>query len=505
MNGTFQIKFVGYLLVIPFLFFLFYAISLIAYSVDTYIDWTQGKVSTQLFSCIIILISIILFWVILYQRHVLLDERDEHIRILRNKEYEFKRSVEPMRKEFKMELLTAEEEYRKKVAEIRDECQRKMTSNRIDYMMKRSEREKQFQDLLAKEKNMSNERINEQRNLFQLKINRLESDLKRIECVLESKTPFHKISSIFAELETAVYDDIEHYLRIKPRPAVVSADIIKEIKEKYRLSVENYREMKYKYDFILTLFPEIKAYIDDDESLIQIERYSSLSDLNDNTDSVRYWLENDEYDRLSEVDRNQLALDRYRSRNKSNWEIGIEYELYIGYLLREGLAPFNNNYKVIQYGELNGVNDLGRDIIAETYEVKDKKTVYIIQCKRWSEDKLIHENAICQLFGTTMEYKIQKGEDNECKYVPMFITTTELSNMAKKFAEMLNVRVIKVPMGDFPMIKCNINGNQKIYHLPFDQQYHKTMIKDDGEFYAKTVKEAVEKGFRRAMRHFNTN
>lgn len=53
----------------------------------------------------------------------------------------------------------------------------------------------------------------------------------------------------------------------------------------------------------------------------------------------------------------------------------------------------------------------------------------------------------------------------------------------------------------YPVIKCNISSNgEKIYHLPFDQQYDRTLIKNNGEFYALTVKEAENKGFRRAFR-----
>ncbi len=53
------------------------------------------------------------------------------------------------------------------------------------------------------------------------------------------------------------------------------------------------------------------------------------------------------------------------------------------------------------------------------------------------------------------------------------------------------------------MIKCNINQStkEKIYHLPFDQQYDRTKITAEcGEFYATTVAEAEKKGFRRAFR-----
>jgi hypothetical protein len=60
-------------------------------------------------------------------------------------------------------------------------------------------------------------------------------------------------------------------------------------------------------------------------------------------------------------------------------------------------------------------------------------------------------------------------------------------------------------MGDFPRIKCNINRTtgEQIYHLPFDQQYDAAVVDcAKGECYAFTVKEAEEKGFRRAKRHY---
>ena len=55
-------------------------------------------------------------------------------------------------------------------------------------------------------------------------------------------------------------------------------------------------------------------------------------------------------------------------------------------------------------------------------------------------------------------------------------------------------------IGDYPMIKCNINRTtgEKIYHLPFDINYDKTVIDPaHGEFYAATVPQAESAGFRR--------
>lgn len=332
---------------------------------------------------------------------------------------------------------------------------------------------------------------------FQITIN------KHLSKILKTKTPFREVANLYADFETAIYEKEEKYLRYKPKPAQHAATKISIIRNDFYRSISKYKVIQYEYELILKLFPEIKIYIDDEESIVQLAKYSSLDELNDNIDRVKYWLKNEEYKTLSENERNQLALDRYKQRKKSKWEIGIEYELYIGYLLREGKPPFNRRYNVIQFGELNGLQDLGRDIIAETYDNKGHKTVLIIQCKRWSDAKVIHENAICQLFGTTMEHQIKHDTYKRWNYIPLFITTTELSDMAKEFAKRLNVQIMTIPIGEFPMIKCNINNGSKIYHLPFDQQYHRTVIKNEGEFYAFSVAEAVSKGFRRAMRHFN--
>lgn len=83
----------------------------------------------------------------------------------------------------------------------------------------------------------------------------------------------------------------------------------------------------------------------------------------------------------------------------------------------------------------------------------------------------------------------------------MLVITNKLSPIAEEFAKRLNVLVYVRPLRDFPMIKCNINQGNKIYHLPFDQQYYRTQIKSSGEFYAWTVKEATEAGFRRARKY----
>jgi hypothetical protein len=61
----------------------------------------------------------------------------------------------------------------------------------------------------------------------------------------------------------------------------------------------------------------------------------------------------------------------------------------------------------------------------------------------------------------------------------------------------------RVEITPYPTIKCNINPNtkEKIFHLPFDQQYDKIVVGDvDGECYVATVEEALSKGFRHAYK-----
>lgn len=317
--------------------------------------------------------------------------------------------------------------------------------------------------------------------------------------LVKSKTPFKDVAELKADFETCIYEKDEHYLRYKPHPAKSSADKIKEIRTIFNENVVETKQMYYKYEFLMSVFPELKTYLEDEQSLIHLGVNSSFDSFEENRDRVLDWLSKEEYMRLSVSDRNQLALDRYKNRNKSNWEIGAEYELYIGYLLRIGTLIFGHEFEVDQYGVKERLNDLGRDIIAEEKDDFGNVTVYIIQCKRWAKDKLLHENVVCQLYGTSLEYEL--CHDKSIKVVPLLVTTAQLSDVAKKFAQRLGVDVIIEEMGEYPMIKCNIDS--MIYHLPFDQQYYTTKVKESkGEFYAWTVEEAERRGYRRAMKYF---
>ena len=228
------------------------------------------------------------------------------------------------------------------------------------------------------------------------------------------------------------------------------------------------------------------------EDLPPMEPEQSFEDYNEEEsgDMVTRYVTKEEYRQLPNSERNQLALDRYWSRRKkSNWLIGKSYERFVGYLYEQ------KGYHVEYFGIKERFEDLGRDLIARKGD-----EILIVQCKHWSKFKSIHENHIFQLFGTTFEYNSR----NKVKAKAVFFTSTELTEVALEMCKQLRIIVKQdFPFKIYPSIKCNVSKRtgEKIYHLPFDQQYDNTRVdQEDLEKYAMTVNEAEKLGFRRAYR-----
>lgn len=296
------------------------------------------------------------------------------------------------------------------------------------------------------------------------------------------------LSKILSEYQTLHYQVAYNYLLNKSRPAESAAETVSLLKRETKKHLEELNFYKFKLAYIEDMYPNISDIFEpgfngkDDFELETAE----------NTDRVRFFISPEEYKELSTTEKNQLALDRYVEQRKSKWQIGRDYEMYVGHRLEE------KGYAVKYTGIVENLEDMGRDLIA----TKNGKTL-IVQCKNWSQEKTIHEKHVFQLYGTLVLYKL----DNpmlEAKGI--FVTTTKLSEKARAVAKELDIKIVEqLPLGDFPRIKCNVNRTtgEKIYHLPFDQQYDTTVINEkDGEFYAFTVKEAEAQGFRRAWKHY---
>lgn len=323
---------------------------------------------------------------------------------------------------------------------------------------------------------------------------------------------FPVLATIISDYEAAKDEQIADMFETRKRRALTAANAVRRIKEEKRALIAQNKAYQWELEYLRQILPWLP---DLEDSPLQSIPDTINPDFQ-KEDAAGYWLTPEEYEQLSTIDKYQLALDRYKKRNKSNAEIGRDYERYIGYLYEQA------GYSVRYFGIEHGLEDLGRDLVCTK-----GATTHIVQCKCWSnlKKKEIHENHINQLYGTTLVHKIEyclgarietltDDQINTATQTaldlydvrPVFCSTVPFSKTARAFANVLGITCKIVPLGEYPMIKCNISrrDGDRIYHLPFDQQYDRCVITPkNGEFYAMTVEEAETNGFRRALRWHN--
>ena len=314
----------------------------------------------------------------------------------------------------------------------------------------------------------------------------IKEDLQKI--LNDSSQSYPWLSNLFADYFFIQDQATALQIRSNQKTKTAASEFRKQLISENRELRIQLKMHEYQLHFYETLFPwleDFKELSPQDASVAQ----SQVSNKNE-YDILRNWLSPEEYNSLSSSEKYQLALDRYQLRSKSKWEIGIEYERYIGYLCEQ------YGYNVSYTGANLGLEDMGRDLI-----LYQNCSYILVQCKRWSLEKTIHEKHIFQLFGSCILFEQQHPE---CPVFGVFVTSTKLSDTARLCASRLNIQVFEnISIDNYPVIKCNIShSGEKIYHLPFDQQYDRVVIEPyKGEFYANTVAEAENAGFRRALRH----
>ncbi|MFH1356620.1 MAG: restriction endonuclease [bacterium] len=309
----------------------------------------------------------------------------------------------------------------------------------------------------------------------------------------ERQRGFPWLAKAYDELFALEESKLVNYLRKKKRPAKAASDVIKEQSRLRRKAEKEKKEIQYIIEYYETIAPFLLDFKEEVVTTTE-DRREYIKDYTEEEldDPATNYLTKEEYRKLPSVEKNQMALDRFWERPKSKWLIGRIYERYVGYLYEK------KGYDVNYIGIFKGFEDLGRDLICK----KDEETI-VIQCKYWSQFKTIYEKHIFQFFGTVFQYRDEHPNENVTAY---FYTSTKLSDLARRFSKELNIELKENFKFDksYPCIKCNISrkNGEKIYHLPIDQQYDKVKIEPEtGEFYCATVKEAEEKGFRRAFRY----
>ena len=317
------------------------------------------------------------------------------------------------------------------------------------------------------------------------------ADIKKL--MTEAEIDFPYYASLLADYKNILNERYIWEIQNKARPAIKTAEKMKALSRELRQTRKEKKMLELQQGVYEEAFPWLEEY--KIVSKQEIKQIASIDEASSEQENLIHYLSAAEYEKLSNTEKYQLALDRYKKRHKTNWEIGISFERYIGYQYEQ------KGYKVIYNGAIMGLQDLGRDIIAY-----NNSEVIVIQCKYWSREKIIREKHIFQLYGTMIMLNYDENPKYKNKNIRgEFITSAALSDEAKFFADKLNISYIENEIfdRDYPCIKCNISNStqDKIYHLPFDQQYDKVQIDTSkGECYVATVAEAESLGFRKAKK-----
>jgi hypothetical protein len=335
----------------------------------------------------------------------------------------------------------------------------------LDKISKITDVESRLNDLLSEVKrNLLNSK-----EIFNEYVKKSKRDLEDGEKTLKNRTIFFEerlkenydaINNIYNEksegfpwLASAFVDyaylndmKIKDWLMTKSHPALTAAEAIKLIAQEKREAEKKFRITKCLIEMYECLFPWLTEYVGEDLNDILLS-FTKEKEEEEQLDPVLHFVPRAEYETLSEESRNQKALDRFlNSRGKKPWQIGRDYERYIGYLYEK------QGFKVYYEGIVKGLEDLGRDLIC----IKGNE-IDIVQCKCWANYKIIHEKHINQLYGTAVKYYIEHKQiidkKKELTLFPdlissgkikaTFITSTKLSNTALKFAEALGIIIVQ--------------------------------------------------------------
>jgi len=229
-------------------------------------------------------------------------------------------------------------------------------------------------DTLKKLQNSLNEDYeNKKNNLAKLEssINKYKKEtLAEIDTIVIEKTQgFPWLTDAICQYFELQDLGVADYFDYKKWAAKKAAEAIREISKQKTKLRKNFLYSRNLLKYYEALFPWLNDFVDANIDDTLLDAFSA-DELDEESDPVQYFVTKGEYEQLSETERNQLALDRYWKKKKTPWQIGRDYERYIGYLFES--SGWQVNYQGIE----KGLEDLGRDLIC-----KKENKVEVVQCK----------------------------------------------------------------------------------------------------------------------------
>ena len=205
------------------------------------------------------------------------------------------------------------------------------------------------EELSKERKALKSEREEHQKTLGEanaviLRTGQTVQELKRL---LEEKSrAMPWLAALIADLSYIQDERDAQRLEFKKHPAKAAADAVRaHAQEKKVLRIEK-RLVDYRLALMESLFPWLRDIWFRDAEQIAEAKASEAGDSSE--DPVSKYLTPDEWSKLSVTDRNQRALERYKMRAKSDWEIGRDFERFIGHKFD------SKGYDVVYHGAIKG-------------------------------------------------------------------------------------------------------------------------------------------------------
>lgn len=176
---------------------------------------------------------------------------------------------------------------------------------------------KQETEKLKQETEASRKKINEEYAKRSLQLDNQRKAIQMGICKIESEAlasaPW--LAQMYADFIYSIDFNHVHYLEHKAHSAKKAADIVRNTLVEYRSTLKHLKLLQYQMNIYETVAPWLENFRDvDSETIracIQPDDIDSAN-INSEFDTIKRWLSKEEYDRLSTVDRYQLALDRYK-------------------------------------------------------------------------------------------------------------------------------------------------------------------------------------------------
>ena len=174
------------------------------------------------------------------------------------------------------------------------------------------------------------------------------------------------------------------FLETKTHPALIAAEELRQISKERREAEQAARLATYLLDYSRYLAPWLDEYIGVEAEELDVlirDIHSSWEKKEQEFDEEVERHFGPRFNTLSQSEKLQRKLDWYWSKpKKSDWQIGRDYERYIGYLYEK------DGWDVYYHGKM-GFEDLGRDLVC-----KKNGIVEIVQCTAFGARQRRHRD-----------------------------------------------------------------------------------------------------------------